>query len=90
MVKNDIENFESFCNFRKVGMVLDESVAIKNPNSINAKSFHRLTSLLTRRVIMTGTPVDNRPYDIWSQIYFLDGGKSLGQFQCFQEKIRFR
>lgn len=87
LVKNDIENFESFCNFRKVGMVLDESVAIKNPNSINAKSFHRLTSLLTRRVIMTGTPVDNRPYDIWSQIYFLDGGKSLGtNFNAFKKK----
>lgn len=87
LVKNDIENFESFCNFRKVGMVLDESVAIKNPDSINAKSFHRLTSLLTRRVIMTGTPVDNRPYDIWSQIYFLDGGKSLGaNFNAFKKK----
>jgi SNF2 family DNA or RNA helicase len=27
---------------------------------------------------MTGTPVANRPYDIWSQIRFLDGGASLG------------
>lgn len=27
---------------------------------------------------MTGTPVANRPYDIWAQIYFLDHGKHLG------------
>lgn len=27
---------------------------------------------------MTGTPVANRPYDIWSQVYFLDSGRSLG------------
>jgi len=27
---------------------------------------------------MTGTPVANRPYDIWAQIYFLDQGASLG------------
>jgi SNF2 family DNA or RNA helicase len=27
---------------------------------------------------MTGTPVANRPYDIWAQIFFLDFGKSLG------------
>lgn len=27
---------------------------------------------------MTGTPVANRPYDIWAQIYFLDHGESLG------------
>ena len=30
------------------------------------------------RVIMTGTPVANRPYDVWSQIKFLDDGKALG------------
>lgn len=35
---------------------------------------------------MTGTPVDNRPHDIWSQIYFLDQGKSLGtNFKSFKE-----
>ena len=28
---------------------------------------------------MTGTPIANRPYDIWSQIYFLDSGDSLGK-----------
>ena len=28
---------------------------------------------------MTGTPVANRPYDIWAQIYFLDHGESLGE-----------
>ena len=27
---------------------------------------------------MTGTPVANRPYDIWAQIKFLDAGQSLG------------
>ena len=27
---------------------------------------------------MTGTPVANRPYDLWSQVKFLDGGQSLG------------
>jgi SNF2 family DNA or RNA helicase len=27
---------------------------------------------------MTGTPVANRPYDMWAQIYFLDHGLSLG------------
>ncbi len=27
---------------------------------------------------MTGTPVANRPYDIWAQVFFLDKGKALG------------
>ena len=36
---------------------------------------------------MTGTPVANRPYDLWAQIYFLDQGKSLGSdFNDFKSK----
>ena len=34
---------------------------------------------------MTGTPVANRPYDIWSQVAFLDNGASLGtDFDAFR------
>ena len=34
---------------------------------------------------MTGTPAANRPYDIWSQVKFLDGGEALGQtFDVFK------
>lgn len=37
---------------------------------------------------MTGTPVANRPFDLWSQIYFLDGGKALGcNFDEFRHKL---
>ena len=44
---------------RKVGMILDESVAIKNPTSQVSKAFRRLSKLLVRKIIMTGTPIDN-------------------------------
>ena len=37
---------------------------------------------------MTGTPVANRPYDLWSQIYFLDMGTSLGKsFRAFKSEM---
>ena len=37
---------------------------------------------------MTGTPVANRPYDLWSQVRFLDGGKSLGcEFTDFKRTL---
>jgi SNF2 family DNA or RNA helicase len=49
---------------------------------------NRWNVLLVRRVIMTGTPVANRPYDIWAPIKFLDGGKSLGSsFSKFKEDL---
>lgn len=35
---------------------------------------------------MTGTPSANRPYDIWSQIKFLDDGESLGDsYDAFRQ-----
>ncbi|MBO5422250.1 MAG: DEAD/DEAH box helicase [Fibrobacteraceae bacterium] len=67
-----------FLKSRNVAIIIDESTKIKNPDSKLTKDFFDLRGLFKIRVIMTGTPVANRPYDIWSQIFFLDGGASLG------------
>ena len=63
----------------RVGVILDESQKIKNPESSLSQCFHDLSHRFRRRIIMTGTPVANRPYDLWSQIRFLDNGVSLGR-----------
>ena len=74
-----------FAEARRLAVILDEAQRIKNPNTAPAKALHALAPKLVRRVIMTGTPVANRPYDIWSQIYFLDQGQSLGNsFSAFK------
>ena len=70
--------FKLFLKARNVGIIVDESAKLKNPKSKLAEDFFELSDLFKKKIIMTGTPVANRPYDIWSQIYFLDGGKSLG------------
>ena len=67
-----------FLKTRSVAIIIDESAKIKNPDSKLTKDFFELSPLFKIRLILTGTPVANRPYDIWSQIYFLDGGKHLG------------
>ncbi|MDA9561518.1 DEAD/DEAH box helicase [Gammaproteobacteria bacterium] len=86
LIRNDIERFLIFCNMRKIGIILDESTQIKTPTSNISKSLHKLAPSCNRRLIMTGTPISNRPYDIWSQIYFLDFGKRLGQiFDNFRD-----
>ena len=80
-----------FAKARRLGVILDESQRIKNPGSKAAAALHSLGPLLARRVIMTGTPVANRPYDIWSQVYFLDGGESLGtSYSAFQSETDLR
>lgn len=82
------KSFTLFLKTRRVGAICDESQKIKNPDSDIAKALHALSSGFSRRVIMTGTPIANRPYDIWSQIQFLDHGKSLGNnFQAFRHDL---
>ena len=80
-----------FAKARRLGVILDESQRIKNPNSRAAVALHSLGPSLARRVIMSGTPIANRPYDIWSQIYFLDDGESLGKsFASFKSDTDFK
>lgn len=80
-----IEHFLVTC---RVGVILDESQKIKNPNSRLTQCFLSLAKKFERRVIATGTPAANRPYDIWSQIYFLDEGESLGRsFDRFKTEM---
>lgn len=68
-----------FLKTRKVGVLLDESQKIKNPAARVSTALHEISDSFVRRIIMTGTPVANRPFDMWSQIKFLDGGESLGR-----------
>jgi SNF2 family DNA or RNA helicase len=77
-----------FLKTRRVGIVLDEAHKIKNPESAITKVFFDLAPGFRRRVVMTGTPVANRPYDIWAQIFFLDFGKALGtDFNEFKSQL---
>ena len=88
VLRSEQRRFALFQKTRKIGVILDEAHKIKNPDSELTKAFHKLAPGFVRRVIMTGTPVANRPYDIWAQIKFLDGGKSLGpSFAEFREDL---
>lgn len=85
VVTGNAELFRAFLATCRVAVILDESQKIKNPESRLAACFHDLAGCFDRRVIMTGTPVANRPFDIWSQIKFLDDGAALGKsFAAFR------
>lgn len=87
-VQSERKRLALFLRTRRVGVLLDEAQKIKNPNTEVSRAFHALSSGFIRRAIMTGTPVANRPYDLWSQIYFLDGGDSLGNnFATFKHSL---
>ncbi len=88
VLKSEERRFALFQKTRRIGVILDEAQKIKNPEAELTKSFHKLAPGFLRRVIMTGTPVANRPFDIWAQIKFLDAGESLGHsFSKFREGL---
>jgi len=59
-------------------MVLDESHLIKNPQAQRTKFILKLGALAGRRYIMTGTAILNNVSDIFTQVMFLDKGKTFG------------
>jgi SNF2 family DNA or RNA helicase len=74
---------------RRFMIVLDESQRIKDPNGQTFKAISEIKNFATRRVILTGTPVANKPTDLWSQFYFLDGGETLGNnFTIFKRDYK--
>jgi len=79
VLTSEHERLNLLARSRSLACILDESAKIKNPESSVTRAAFELTPLLARRVIMTGTPIPNRPYDLWAQIWFLDQGASLGQ-----------
>jgi superfamily II DNA or RNA helicase len=64
-------------------VVLDEAQAIKNPDSQVARAAYGLQANF--RLALTGTPVENRLDELWSQLHFLNRGL-LGGRQAFQER----
>jgi SNF2 family DNA or RNA helicase len=65
-------------------IILDESQAIKNPNSNISKAVRKLKS--KNRLILTGTPLENSTMDLWSQMTFLNPGL-LGNQTFFKNEF---
>ena len=68
-------------------LILDEAQAIKNPS---AKQTRAVKALKARaRIALTGTPVENRPGDLWSIFDFLNPGLlgSAAAFGRFVKKL---
>jgi non-specific serine/threonine protein kinase len=62
-------------------VICDEAQAIKNPGTKQTKSVKMLKSV--NRIVMTGTPVENRLSDLWSLFDFINPGL-LGAFNEFK------
>ena len=70
--------------FRFNYVILDESQSIKNPTSNIAKAVMLLNS--SRRLILTGTPLENSTLDLWTQMTFINPGL-LGSHAYFRNEF---
>lgn len=90
-VTQEIEKLKLFLDLYKFAIVLDESQIIKNTKSKITNTILELAAFAERKIIITGTPIANKPVDIWSQYYFLDRGRTLGKdFNSFRKRFTIR
>jgi non-specific serine/threonine protein kinase len=81
LLRRNLEEIEKY-DFNAV--ILDEAQNIKNPNTITARSVRRLKSRV--RICLSGTPIENNLFELWSLFEFLMPG-FLGSQHAFQRGI---
>ena len=81
LLRRDLEEIEKF-DFNTI--ILDEAQNIKNPNTITARSVRKLNARM--RLCLSGTPIENNLFELWSLFEFLMPG-FLGSQHSFQRGI---
>lgn len=60
-------------------VIIDELSSFKNPGSKRFRALRKVRPRIRRIIGLTGTPAPNGLLDLWSEIYLLDQGASLGR-----------
>lgn len=79
-----LRDIESLRKYTFDHVILDESQAIKNPLAKSARAARLLKA--EHRLVMTGTPVENNTFELWSQFAFLNPGL-LGSMDYFRSEF---
>lgn len=72
MTDAGVKAARKFLESRRVFFVLDESQRIKSPSAKRTIRVQAASRYAPYRRILTGTPVDNSPFDVYTQIRFLN------------------
>lgn len=80
-VRSDIQELTKI-DFNYI--ILDESQAIKNPDALVSKAVKLLKA--DNRLTLTGTPIENNVFDLYSQMEFLNPGM-LGNVEFFKREF---
>jgi len=53
-------------------LILDESHSVKNKKAARSKAAKELAAVTPHKILLTGTPVLNRPAELWNQLQIID------------------
>lgn len=59
-------------------LIVDEISKFKNPQAKRTKALMAISRYFPYRYALTGTPIPNTIFDIWSQVFIIDHGEHLG------------
>ena len=81
VIRNDVEFLK---NYKFHYFILDESQYVKNPTS---KIYEAITQIdCTKKMALTGTPIENSLTDLWAQMNFVNKGL-LGNLTFFKRQF---
>jgi hypothetical protein len=72
MTDKGFEEAQNLLKSKRCLMILDESPRIKNPKAVRTKLILKLSKLAPYRRILTGTPISVGPFDLYTQMLFLN------------------
>ncbi len=83
-----VQRYHGLQTFHWDYVILDEAQAIKNPATKQTRAVKKLHA--ANRIILTGTPVENRLSDLWSLFDFLNPGLlgNLKEFKSFANTLK--
>lgn len=88
MTSNGASIAKQFLTSRNCLYILDESTRIKSPRAKRTIRILASSKYAKYKTILTGTPITNSPFDIYSQIKFLDstfwGRNGFGSYHAFK------
>jgi SNF2 family DNA or RNA helicase len=67
-------------------IVADEGHKLKSPQASVSKSMHRLGAVANYKMLLTGTPVTNKPLDVFSQYKFVNVDVFGANFYAFRNR----
>jgi len=66
-------------------MIVDEATAVKNRKAQRSKAIHKLAKVIPHRFLLTGTPIHNRPDELWSLLHTVSPTRFTSYWRWVEE-----